>query len=123
VSFDFSRLKTCLSRVTAEHIVGTMPTGSQRYPVFGEERFTNGSAFICIDEADGSVRRIDVELDEPVSIFSTSATQFASTFRLFDDFFASGVQSPAELARRLRAADTQGFDAGSHWRLLSDYLR
>jgi len=123
VAFDFSRLKHSLFRVTDEQIVGgTMPVEWQKYYVFGDERFSNGSAFVCIDETDGAVRRIDVELDAPLGLFTTSAARFATTFRLLNEYFASGRQEPDELANQLRLADAEAYDAGSHWRLLSDDL-
>lgn len=124
VSFAFSRLKTSLLSVTDEQLVGgTMPIDWRRLRVFGDERFENGGAFVCVDESDGSVRRIDVELNDPVTLFSTSVAQFAACFRLVDGYFASDSRSPADLARQLGEADRQAFDAGSHWRLFSDYLK
>jgi hypothetical protein len=123
VSFDFSRLKRALMQVTDEKIIGTMPGDWRKYRVFGDERFSNGSAFICIDETDGAVRRIDVELETPLSLFATDAARFATSFRLLDQYFALQTQTPDELANQLRLADAEAFDAGSHWRLLSDYLK
>jgi hypothetical protein len=122
VSFDFSRLKCALTRVTDEEIVGTVPDGWRKYRVFGDERFSNGSAFICIDETDGAVRRIDVELENPVSLFATSTSKFAKTFQLLNEYFALRTQALDDLVKQLRLTDAEAFDAGSHWRLLSDYL-
>jgi len=123
VAFDFSRLKRSLMRVTDEQINGTFPIEWSKYRVFGDERFSNGSAFICIDETEGSVRRIDLELEDPLSFFATNSGRFATAFRLLDQYFASQRQTPEELATQLRLADAEAFDAGSHWRLLSDYLK
>ena len=99
-----------------------MPKDWDRYRVFGDEHFDNGGAFICIDETDDSIRRVDVELDQSVGLFSASVSQFVTCFRLLDDYFASAKQSPKDLAVELRLTDTKAFDARSQWRLLSDYL-
>jgi hypothetical protein len=123
VAFDFSRLEHSLSRVTDEQIVGgTMPADWQKYRVFGDEVFSNGCAFVCIDETDGAVRRIDVELETPLGLFATNTASFTTTFRLLNEYFASRRQTPDMLAKQLRLADVEAYDAGSHWRLLSDYL-
>jgi len=62
-------------------------------------------------------------LNDTLALFSTSVSQFAACFRLVDGYFASDSRSPVDLARQLREADRQAFDAGSHWRLLSDHLK
>ena len=123
VSFNFSRLKHSLLPVTSERTLGAIPEEWSRYRVFGEEYFENGGAFVCVDEVDGSIQRIDVELDDPVSLFSTSANQFVASFCLLENYFASQTQSPEDLVRQLRLTDAAAFDTGCQWRLLSDYLR
>jgi hypothetical protein len=123
LSFNFSRLKHSLTRVTDEEIVGTIPDDWCKYRVFGDERFSNGSAFICIDETDGTVRRIDVELENPLSLFATNAARFNASFRLLDQYFKSKTQTSDQLENQLRLADAEAFEAGSHWRLLSNYLK
>ena len=123
VSFDFSRLRRSLPCITQEPITGTIPQEWQRYHVFGNELFENGSAFLCFDELDGSVRRIDVELAQPVSLMNASICQFTDSFQIWSVYFSSEIREPEELARQLRAADRDTYDAGSQWRLLSDCLR
>ena len=123
VSFDFSRLKHSLIRVTDEQTVGPpVPADWHKYRVFGDEFFSNGSAFICIDETEGSVQRIDMELKSPIGLFATNTDQFAATFQILDQYFALQTEAPEELAKQLRLADAEAFDAGSDWRLLSDHL-
>lgn len=124
VSFDFSRLKKRLLPVTAESIVGgALPTEWLRYQVFGDERFNNGGAFVCIDEMDGSVVRIDVELEKPLSLLNTSVDRFVTSFKLLNNYFVFATQDLEDLTRRLRFADSKAFDEGSHWWALTDYLK
>jgi hypothetical protein len=124
VSFDFSRLQKRLLPVTAECIVGgPLPVDWLRYRVFGDERFDNVGAFVCIDVVDGSVVRIDVELEKPVSLLNTNVERFATSFGLLNDYFGSAVKDLEDLTTRLQLADSAAFDAGSHWWALTDYLK
>jgi len=115
-----------LRPVTTEPVVGgpPLPPDWLRYRVFGEEKFPNaGSAFVCADEIGGSVVRIDVELEQPLSVLNTSVDRFATSFRLLNEYFSSAKQDLEDLTRRLRLIDREAFDAGSHWRALTDFLK
>jgi hypothetical protein len=46
--------------------------------VLGDEFFCNGGAWWCIHQEDGSIFRIDIELDDSIEFANTSVAHFTS---------------------------------------------
>jgi hypothetical protein len=80
---SFVRLSDGLQNVIAVQTVGpAFPSGWSVYWIMGEESFDNGSAWFCIHQDSGHVVRMDIELDNPISLVNTSVAHLATAILL-----------------------------------------
>jgi hypothetical protein len=93
--------------------------------VVGEEEFCNGHASICIHEDDGTVNRLDCELDKNPKCFVNSTIELFGMSLLFAQKWSAAVHANGALpsvgsfealAGELRRADSRAFeDQRSFW--------
>jgi hypothetical protein len=96
----FCRLESGLSPVTNERTVGPpLPSDWSIYWVIGDEFFCNGSAFWCIDQRDGQIVRIDIELDDPIDFVNSSVECLARTLVAATKWSAQDDRKSAESPR------------------------
>jgi len=98
----FCRLSRGLSSVIDEKTVGTpLPSSWSRYLVAGDEFFCNGAAWWCIHQANGSIVRIDIELDDPVEFVNTSVAHFAAAISMAVGWSAKCRRTAQEWTREV----------------------
>jgi hypothetical protein len=93
--------------------------------VVGEEEFCNGHASICIHEHDGTVNRLDCELDDEPQCFVNSDVELFGKSLLFAQKWSAAVHTNGALpsvgsfetlASELRRTDPRAFlDDRSFW--------
>ncbi|HEV3418502.1 MAG TPA: SUKH-4 family immunity protein [Pirellulales bacterium] len=120
----FCRLEAGLTPVLMEKYHGTLPGDWNCYWVLGDEYFSNGAAWWCIDQRDGRILRIDIELAEPIMLANASVAHFTSALLVAVSWSAqqdcNGLHRPDavnQLERQLNELDPECMrSGGSFWR-------
>ena len=118
VEFDFLRVVADFRDIKDADISGDIPAEWLSFRVFGEETFSNGSALLCINGADGSIIRLDVELDDPVSVLNSGMSRFVGSFLALDGWLTRGQGTREDVDQALRAIDPGPYERGSQWQVL-----
>jgi|GEM_PF-1820871 len=93
--------------------------------VIGDYSYAGGGGshpLICLRPDDAAVCGLDLEREDPVFIFNSTAERFQETFAYLESFLAKGAALPACAEDKLLSIDSEGFPR-SEWRLLVAYLR
>jgi SUKH-4 immunity protein len=89
----FTRVALGLSKITDLEVYNcSLPRSWDVYWVFGEEKFTNGSAWYCIEEQTSRIFRIDPEIDL-IQLVNSSLSQFATSLLLIFEWSKGCIRS------------------------------
>ena len=76
------KFRESTSTVLNDEIVGpALPTDWDKYVVFADEEFPNGSAWYCLNNENGAIYRIDIELDNPIEYVNSSLEAFKKSIQ------------------------------------------
>ena len=93
--------------------------------VFGEQDFAEGGGahpWLCARMPDGWICGFDPDNDDdPVFLLNSSAERFVATFRVLNEYLASGAPLPPDCSTRLQAIDPEAYPS-SDWRELAEHL-
>jgi len=80
--FDFLTKAENLAEEWKKVMAGvSMPVGWKRFWRFGDITYTQGGAWLCIEELTGRIVAIDVDLDDPLYTINVSVSQLMECFR------------------------------------------
>jgi len=126
------KFRESTSTVLKEEFVGpSLPADWDRYVVFADEEFPNGSAWYCVNNENGAVYRIDIELDNPVEYVNSSLEAFKKSILetvKWSDQFSDKIEGHPEytdfIMKELSEIDRTAFKSEKYyWPTIINHIR
>ena len=87
IDFDFLPRAISMNEIWAAEMTDfSMPVSWARFWQIGAITYTQAKAWLCIEELTGRIVAIDVDIDDPVDVVSTSATRMMLSLKHLIDW-------------------------------------